>query len=486
MLFTSLIFGLFLPIVFAGYWLICYPKGEESVPPVRLWLQNLFVVIASYVFYGWWDWRFLLLIFFTSIWAYASGVVLDGMANVSRRKMVVALALVVNLGILGVFKYYNFFMDNLVAVLNAVGFSAHPGSLRIILPVGISFYTFQALSYVIDVYRLDIKPTRDVVAFLAFVSFFPQLVAGPIERATNLLPQFLKPRRFDYALAVEGCRQMLWGFFKKVLVADSCAYAANHILNKEPNSSISLWAGVICFSFQIYGDFSGYSDIAIGCSKLFGVRLMRNFNMPYFSRDIAEFWRRWHISLTTWFRDYLYIPLGGSRCGKWKKVRNTFAIFLVSGFWHGANWTFIAWGAFHAVCFLPLLLRGKNRKYVTDCVAQGRMLPSFGDALRMLATFVVAVIGWTFFRAPDISTAGAWLTKMLTFSDFRFRLCGVSSIKESLIPIGCLIAIEWGNRGRDIPLLPKCKWVRWIIYYLMGVSILMFRPQPQSFIYFQF
>ena len=335
MLFTSLVFGLFLPIVFATYWLIYYPRQGCEVSSIRLWIQNLLVVVASYVFYGWWNWKFLLLIFFTSAWAYASGVLLDRSERTSRRKLIVGIALVVNLGILGVFKYYNFFADNVVTVVNAIGFNAHPTSLQVLLPVGISFYTFQALSYVIDVYRKDIVATKDLVAFLAFVSFFPQLVAGPIERATNLLPQFLKPRRFDYALAVEGCRQMLWGFFKKLLVADSCAYAANAILGNGHPSSVSLWIGMICFAFQIYGDFSGYSDIAIGCSKLFGVRLMQNFNKPYFSRDIAEFWRRWHISLTTWFRDYLYIPLGGSRCGKWRKVRNTFAIFLVSGLWHG-------------------------------------------------------------------------------------------------------------------------------------------------------
>ena len=400
MLFNSLSFALFLPLVFALYWRI----GGR-----RLRLQNLFVVAASYVFYGWWDWKFLLLITFTSIWAWGSGLALcacnaqRASGKVERWKSgIVAVALFVNLGILGVFKYYNFFLDNAVALLNALGFAAHPSSLQVILPVGISFYTFQALSYVLDVSRGTVKPTKDLVAFLAYVSFFPLLVAGPIERATNLLPQFLKARRFDYDLAVEGCRQMLWGFFKKVLVADTCARAANALLGNASPSSVSLWAGVVAFTFQIYGDFSGYSDIAIGCSKLFGIRAMRNFATPYFARDIAEFWRRWHISLTTWFRDYLYIPLGGSRCGTLKKIRNTFAVFLVSGFWHGANWTFIAWGAFHAVCFLPLLLCDKNRRHVTDVVAEGRLLPSPRELFQMLCTFALAVVGWTFFRAPDI------------------------------------------------------------------------------------
>ena len=488
MLFNSFVFILFLPVVFGSYWLICCPKANEDVSSTRLWLQNLLIVIASYVFYGWWDWKFLLLISFTSLWAWGSGLLLEKCGDsAAKRKAVVAGALIVNLGILGFFKYYNFFLDNAVALLNAMGFEAHPSSLKIILPVGISFYTFQALSYVIDVYRRDVKPTRDVVAFLAFVSFFPQLVAGPIERATNLLPQFLKPRHFDYALAVEGCRQMLWGFFKKVLVADCCAGVANGIFEADDPTSISLWVGVFCFTFQIYGDFSGYSDIAIGCSKLFGIRLMRNFNMPYFSRDIAEFWRRWHISLTTWFRDYLYIPLGGSRCGKWKKIRNTFVIFLVSGFWHGANWTYIAWGAFHAACFLPLLLGGKNRRYVTDYVAQGRRVPSLHEFRGMALTFLVVVIGWTLFRAPDIATAGSWLTEMLTFSDFAVRHgTGIGAVKSVFVPLLSMLVIEWFNRGRDIPLLPRNRWLRWGIYYVVIVLMLFYRAKPEEFIYFQF
>lgn len=479
-------FFAFLPIVFAGYWLLYYKRPNDIESPIRLWLQNLFVVIASYVFYGWWNWKFLILIVFTSVWAYFSGVILDRTTSTSKRKLIVALALVVNLGILGYFKYYNFFLESAVGLLSAMGFDAHPDSLKIILPVGISFYTFQALSYVIDVYRKDIAATKDIVAFLAFVSFFPQLVAGPIERATNLLPQFLKARHFDYPLAVDGCRQMLWGFFKKMVVADTCAVAANTMLENAHASTISLWVGVGCFAFQIYGDFSGYSDIAIGCSKLFGIRLMRNFDKPYFSRDIAEFWRRWHISLTTWFRDYLYIPLGGSRCGKIKKIRNTFAIFLVSGFWHGANWTFIAWGIFHALCFLPLLLRGKNRVHVTDCVAKNKSIPSFNEFRAMSLTFVVSVIGWTFFRAPDISTAGSWLAKMLSFSDLHIRQCGLGGLKRVALSLGVLLLIEWFNRGRDIPLLPANRVFRWMVYLATAMLIFWWQAEPQTFVYFQF
>ena len=492
MLFNSLIFAMFLPVVFAGYWLIYYPVQDQPESRCRLWFQNLFIVVSSYVFYGWWNWKFLLLISFTSVWAWYSGLIIENIENGNyiskgmKKKWVVAGALVINLGILAVFKYYNFFMDNAVAVLNCIGFQAHSSSLKIILPVGISFYTFQALSYVIDVYRGDIKPTRDIVAFLAFVSFFPQLVAGPIERATNLLPQFLKPRRFDYALSVEGCRQMLWGFFKKVLVADSCAYAANAVLGNAHPSSVSLWVGMLCFTFQIYGDFSGYSDIAIGCSKLFGVRLMRNFNMPYFSRDIAEFWRRWHISLTTWFRDYLYIPLGGSRCGRWKKIRNTFAIFLVSGLWHGANWTFVFWGSFHAFCFLPLLLKGKNRRYVSSVVAEGCLLPSTSEMFMMVSTFIIAVVGWTFFRAPDISVAWTWLGKMVSLCDLTIRQCGLGWAKSAIIPVIAMLVIEWFNRGKSIPTLPQSRLFRWLVYLLFFGFIVFCKSEPQTFIYFQF
>ena len=479
MLFNSLEFLIFLPLVFSGYWL-CNRN---------LKLQNLLVVIVSYIFYGWWDWRFLILIAFTSGWSFIFGLL-------PRSKWNVAISLIINLGILTVFKYYNFFVDSFISTLSTIStilnlpnfqISHTFQTLNIILPVGISFYTFQALSYTLDVYRGTIKPTKDPIAFFAFISFFPQLVAGPIERATNLLPQFMKPRHFDYPLAVEGCRQMLWGFFKKIVIADSCAIASNAMLNFSNPSSVSLWVGMLLFTFQIYGDFSGYSDIAIGCSKLFGIRLMRNFAHPYFARDIAEFWRRWHISLTTWFRDYLYIPLGGSRCGTLKKIRNTFAIFLVSGLWHGANWTFIFWGAFHALCFLPLLLRGKNRKYVSDVVAEGRLLPSVGELLQMAFTFFVVVIGWTFFRAPDIASTFTWLGKMLTFSDLRTAQTCLSWLKVNVIAaLFIFVVIEWFNRSRDIPWLPKSRWCRWLVYYIVTFTIFYWDSAQQSFIYFQF
>lgn len=460
MLFNSLQFLVFLPIAFAGYW-ACADRPR---------IQNLWVVVASYVFYGWWDWRFLILIAFTSGWAYLFGLL-------PRSKWNVAISLVINLGILGFFKYFNFFVDSLVVIIPGLAYSAC--SLNIVLPVGISFYTFQALSYTIDVYRGTIKPTRDPIAFFAFISFFPQLVAGPIERATNLLPQFLQPRHFDYSLAVEGCWQMLWGFFKKICVADACAVVANMTLGADNPSSLSLTVGLVSFAFQIYGDFSGYSDIAIGCSKLFGIRLMRNFTCPYFARDIAEFWRRWHISLTTWFRDYLYIPLGGSRCGTAKKIRNTFVIFLISGLWHGANWTFVAWGAFHACCFLPLLLARKNRKHLDGGM---RLM----DIPKMILTFAVVVIGWAFFRANTICQAFAWLEKVLLGFDFHLRQACMGSAHTIVIPILIMLGWEWVSKGREVPVLPRWRWLRWVVYYMLVFAIVYWQPAAQEFIYFQF
>ena len=493
MLFNSIAFLFFLPIVFGGYWLILCPNPRAArggVSHRRLGLQNLLIVAASYLFYGWWDWRFLLLMTFTSVWAFGSGCALRRVAYRGvAAKWILGMALVVNLGILGVFKYCNFFVEQAVALLNAFGFQAHPTSLRIILPVGISFYTFQALGYVIDVYRNDLKPTRNVVAFLAFVSFFPQLVAGPIERATNLLPQFQRPRYFSCPMAVDGCRQMLWGFFKKIAVADNCALVANAVFSDAvAPGGMAVLLGALAFSFQIYGDFSGYSDIAIGCSKLFGIRLMRNFNQPYFSRDIAEFWRRWHISLTTWFRDYLYIPLDGSRCGTWRRVRNTFVTFMVSGLWHGANWTFVAWGVFHALCFLPLLLTGRNRRHGCDAAA-GRVFPTVGELWRMGGTFALVVVGWLLFRAPDIGTFGGWLGALLCNPLDGTGVPRDIGMRATAAMAAVTVVAEWMTRGREHPLavLPCCRAVRWGIYWAVLAVLFLFSARSgAAFVYFRF
>lgn len=404
MLFNSIEFAVFLPIVFILYWFV-FQKSLK-------W-QNLFIVITSYIFYGWWDWRFLFLILFSTVQDYCIAYWIEKENSQKKRKLLLSISIITNLGFLGFFKYYNFFIDNFITAFSFFGTKPSIHTLNILLPVGISFYTFQTLSYTIDVYRRNLTATKDFIAFSAFVSFFPQLVAGPIERATHLLPQFYKKRNFNYNLAVDGMRQILWGLFKKMVIADNCAIYANQIFaNYETSSGSELVLGAVFFAFQIYGDFSGYSDIAIGTSRLFGFDLMKNFNFPYFSRDVAEFWRRWHISLNTWFRDYLYIPLGGSRGGNLMRIRNTFIIFLVSGFWHGANWTFIIWGALNALFIMPSIIFKTNRANL-DIVASGRKLPSFKDIMNISITFGLITFAWIFFRAENVEQAFSYISRIL-------------------------------------------------------------------------
>ncbi|WP_052598328.1 MBOAT family protein [Aureispira sp. CCB-QB1] len=488
MLFNSIDFAIFLPIVFILYWYVFYKKLE--------W-QNLLIVVVSYIFYGWWDWRFLLLIFFSTVVDFLIGRQLKiESSNTKKRKTLLWGSIIVNLGFLGFFKYYNFFLENFITAFSFWGTTLNIERLNIILPVGISFYTFQTLSYTIDVYKRKLKPTEDFVAFAAFVSFFPQLVAGPIERATHLLPQFSSKRVFNYPKAVDGLRQVLWGLFKKVVIADNCAEFANLIFNNSADySGSTLVLGAILFTFQIYGDFSGYSDIAIGIARLFGFDLMRNFAFPYFSRDIAEFWRRWHISLSTWFRDYLYIPLGGSHGGRGLRIRNTFIIFLVSGFWHGANWTFIAWGALNAFYFLPLLLLNNNRKNL-DTVASGRVFPNVQEIFSMSFTFSLTVFAWIFFRAESISHACSYINAML------WGLTQKSSYVESInllywkigmsLPILLLVflLIEWQGREKQFALqnlgLEWKRPLRYLMYYIIIFLIIWFGGKEQQFIYFQF
>lgn len=477
MLFNSLEFLIFLPVVFILYWFVFKP----------LRWQNLFIVISSYVFYGWWNWHFLLLIAFTSFCSYFSGIMIqhDRQNGGGYAKCCAALNIMVNLFILCLYKYYNFFVESLAEAFSSVGIELNINSLNIVLPVGISFYTFQALSYTIDVYRKKIEPTKDVIAFLAFISFFPQLVAGPIERATNLLPQFLKKRVFIYSVAVDGTKQILWGLFKKMVIADNCADIVDNIWNNyAEHSSLMLIVTAIFFAFQIYGDFSGYSDIAIGTARLFGINLMRNFNFPYFSRDVAEFWKRWHISLNTWFVDYVYIPLGGSREGKNKQLRNTFIIFFTSGLWHGANWTFILWGIYHALLFLPLMIIGKTKKY-TETVAEGRSLPSIKEFFMMLLTFALIVFGWIIFRANNITEFVDYLYCIVN----NFCVAETEGIpKKMLLFIAILLCVEWLNRTKQYGLqfsLPK-RWMRWGLYLFIAFIVLTQAGQQVQFIYFQF
>lgn len=483
MLFNSIDFAIFLPIIFILYWFVTNRS---------LKLQNLLIVTASYIFYGWWDWRFLSLILFSTIVDFSVGLGLSKQENKRKRKILLWISILANIGLLGFFKYYNFFLDNFITAFSFFGTEIKGNSLNIILPVGISFYTFQTLSYTIDVYKKKLEPTKNFIAFAAFVSFFTQLVAGPIERATNLLPQFYKKRTFEYSKAVDGLRQILWGFFKKIVIADNAAEIANQIFNNSADySGSTLLLGALFFAFQIYGDFSGYSDIAIGTSRLFGFDLRRNFAFPYFSRDIAEFWRRWHISLSTWFRDYIYIPLGGSRGGTWMKIRNTFAIFIVSGFWHGANWTFVVWGILNAIYFLPLMLLNKNRVN-TDIIAQGKYLPSIKEFSKMSITFGLTILAWIFFRAESIGHALSYLSTIFSASIFAFphflgmRLALITAL---LIIVFCII--EWLGREEQFAIANftkvKSNFIRYSLYVAIVFLILALGNFDENeFIYFQF
>jgi D-alanyl-lipoteichoic acid acyltransferase DltB (MBOAT superfamily) len=478
MLFNSIEFVIFLPIVFLLYWFVINKNPK---------FQNLLLLFASYFFYGCWDWRFLSLIVFSSTIDYIVGLKLSSNTNESKRKFLLLTSIFVNIGFLGFFKYFNFFTESFAQAFTLLGQPFEASRLSIVLPVGISFYTFQTLSYSIDVYRKKIAPSKDIIAFFSFVSFFPQLVAGPIERATNLLPQFYKKRKFDYLNAIDGLKQILWGLFKKVVIADNCAIIVNDIfVNYASYSGSTLILGAIFFAFQIYGDFSGYSDIAIGTARLFGFNLMQNFSFPYFSRDIAEFWRRWHISLSTWFRDYLYIPLGGSRGSTNKKIRNIFIIFIVSGFWHGANWTFIIWGALNALYFLPLFLLKKNRTHL-DVVSEGKVFPSIREVVNILLTFSLTVFAWIFFRAENIDHAINYISAI--FSNSLFSIPEIRP-KKIILLIMVFVFLEWlgreGQYGIENLFISSKRSVRWIIYMIFIVLILYYAGLEQPFLYFQF
>ncbi len=475
MLFNSFAFAIFLPVVFAVYWLI---------PRQSLRTQNTFVLLASYFFYGWWDWRFLSLLLFSSAVDYLAGLGLLRTNDPAARKALLGASLVANLGLLGFFKYYNFFADSLVQLLNRVGIEANVDVLNIVLPAGISFYTFQALSYTIDVYRGELRATEDPIAFLAFVSFFPQLVAGPIERATSLLPQVERVRVFDLDHARDGLRQILWGLFKKIVIADNLGRHVDWIFRHyQELHGIELVLGTVFFAFQIYCDFSGYSDIAVGTGRLFGFKLTRNFNNPYFSRDIAEFWRRWHITLSTWFRDYVYVPLGGNKGGTRIWIRNILITFTISGFWHGAEWKFIVWGLLHGLYYLPLILTGSHRKH-TDTIAVGRRFPSFHEGLRMAVTFSMVLVAWVFFRAGSLEEALRFIGRMVTHTWLaRPHRAG------ALLYVAIVVAVDWVQRtrrhGLDIAHWPV--GLRWAAYYLIIAGIFWYgRAGYSPFIYFQF
>lgn len=481
MLFNSFSFAIFLPIVFVLYWFVMNKS---------LKLQNILLLVASYYFYSCWDYRFLFLLIFSTVLDYATGIKMYEAKTESSKKFWFWLSIIINLGFLGVFKYYNFFADSFSDALSLIGFQAGFVTLNVILPVGISFYTFHGLSYVIDIYKDRIKPERNFIDYSLFVSFFPLLVAGPIERATHLLPQIKSKRAFNYSQALDGLRQILWGLFKKIVIADNCAQYANMIFNNSGDySGSTLVLGALFFTFQIYCDFSGYSDIALGTARLFGVELLRNFAYPYFSRDIAEFWRRWHISLSSWFRDYLYIPLGGSKGGLWMKIRNTFIIFLVSGFWHGANWTFLIWGALNAIYFLPLLLLNLNRDNL-ETVAQGKFFPTFKEIFSIIITFSLTVFAWIFFRAASVDHAIEYIGGI-----FSKSLLSIPSVETKayliLFVVLIFMMVEWIGReyryGIEFVKKIKSPIARIVLYYTIIIMILVLGNFTENeFIYFQF
>jgi D-alanyl-lipoteichoic acid acyltransferase DltB (MBOAT superfamily) len=485
MLFNSIDFAIFLPIVLIVFW---------NLEKRSFRLGNGWLLASSIFFYGWWDWRYLGLVFLSGGLDYWASIRIEGSPSSFHRRMWLGVSVALNLGVLGFFKYYDFFVRSFVDAFTILGAPIEASTLGFILPVGISFYTFQSLSYTIDVYRGDLRASKVPTEFGAYLLFFPQLVAGPIERATNLLPQFRSPRQFDLNAAIDGSRQILWGLFKKVVIADQCAPIVNEIFSDPTVSSgNTLVIGAVLFAFQIYGDFSGYSDIAIGCAKLFGITLMRNFAYPYFSRDIAEFWRRWHISLSTWFRDYLYIPLGGSRGTTASRIRNTFIIFLVSGFWHGANYTFIAWGAIHALLFLPLLLRKRNRRH-TDSPAEGRWFPSLRETIAISLTFATTTFAWVFFRAADLQSAWDFIAQMA--SDYLIYPGQLFAFPAKLLRVTPAIFIvimvlaEWIQRTKQHALdgieARLSKPLRWAAYYALALMVIYHAGDEQTFIYFQF
>jgi len=484
MLFNSIEYLLFLPLVFFLYWFVFKRKVV---------VQNVFLIFTSYLFYGWWDWRFLLLIFLSTVVDFFVGEkIYQNLDSKKKARYWLWLSMAVNIGMLGFFKYSNFFVESFIDMFEACGYEIKSTwTLKVILPVGISFYTFQTMSYSFDIYYKKLTPTKNFIAFTAFVSFFPQLVAGPIERASNLLAQIADKRSFKYEQAAAGLKLILWGLFKKMVIADSLAPMVDDIFaNYSTYPASSLILGVCLFSFQVYGDFSGYSDIAIGTAKLFGIELMSNFKFPNFSRNVAEYWQRWHVSLSTWFRHYLYIPMGGSRVGKVKSVRNIIVIFIVSGFWHGANWTFIFWGGLHALFYIPVFLMGRNRMYADNVVGEKSLFPSPIEILQMLLTFALVTFSRIFFRSPTLTDSFQYMNRIATNFSYEpymhpmgYRMVDFYLLLAFFVVYEYLIRKDERN-----PFKFKSKIVRFVLYIIIVMTLLLFFDDgvDRSFIYFQF
>lgn len=476
MLFNSLDFAFFLTLVFFLHWFVSAGKFK---------VQNAIILVASYVFYGWWDWRFLFLMFFSSSLDYVVGQALFKTSTENKRKLLLYLSVVTNVGLLCFFKYYNFFVDSLLQSFAGMGIDLGKRSLNVILPIGISFYTFQTIGYTVDVYRKKITASKDILAYFTFVSFFPQLVAGPIERAQNLLPQFAKLRTFNYSLAKDGLRQILWGLFKKVVIADVIGASVDKIFfNFDLHSGSTLFVGALLFAIQVYADFSAYADIAIGTGKLFGIRLMRNFNYPFFATSFAEFWRRWHISLSLWFRDYVYIPLGGGKKGGFARVRNIMIVFLLSGIWHGSNdLNFVVFGLLQGLLVVLSSYWISKSKDPTPTDRDTRWIPSPVQFFQMTAVFLMFAIPLIFFRAPSMDAATSYVSHMFSASLFSRPV-----MLGAFIPGIVLLLIEWLYRQKEHPLRFD-HWpllARWGIYYVLIFYISKTHIASSPYIYFQF
>lgn len=485
MLFNSLAFLIFLLVVFCLYWAFFNRN-------IR-W-RNIFLLCCSYFFYGVWDYRFLVLIFISSVCDYCVGLKLGNVQHSIKRKAWLWVSIFINLGLLGFFKYYNFFIDSLSAVIKGFGFQSNLVTLSLVLPIGISFYTFQTLSYSIDIYRKKITPTHDAIAFLSFVSFFPQLVAGPIEKARDLLPQFFKKKQFSYTDGVDGLKQILWGMFKKVVIADNIiTIIAQGLENSEHTSGLQLLLGIFLMTIHVYCDFSGYSDIALGIAKLFGFNLSQNFAYPFFSRSLTELWKRWHISLTSWFWEYIYLPLGGSKINKGITIRNVFVVFLISGFWHGADWTFIAFGFCHALTFTFSIIISSRKKF-NGITAQNMKLPSLIELKQMITTFCLFSFPSLVFFSNSVEDAANY-TCAIFANDFFGPVMTVGGTLISPLTYGfyalfvfVMFAFEWCNRRNPHGLfrLNLPLFGRWMVYLMLTLTTLIYFGESNEFVYFQF
>jgi len=480
MSFTSLTYLLFLPTVFAVYWLL-----RDRVK------QNFWLAAASYFFYGWWDWRFCFLMLISSMVDYVAAIGIETSKTTRSRRLILLFSCLINFGMLGFFKYANFFSDNIRAVAAAAGIPMSEFTIQVTLPVGISFYTFQTMSYAFDVYFGKMRASRNLIDYLAYVSFFPQLVAGPIERATHFLPQFSASRSFNLDQARSGCRQIIWGVVKKLLLADNFALTVDLCYGDvTAYNGVQLAFATLCFAFQIYCDFSAYSDIATGSARLFGFELMRNFAYPYFSQDVTEFWRRWHISLSTWFRDYIFFPLGGSLVGPLLRMRNVMLTFVLSGLWHGASWNFIIWGFLNGLALLPAVLRGtRYHLKPTDTPGGEALWPGWWTLTKILGTFLFICFTWIFFRAQTLTESMTIIQKigMDLTNPSAWQHVVVGRRLNMILP--CFLLLEWVQRRHEHPLvLPWApRWARWVLYTILIWGTLLFMPGASSpFIYFQF